>query len=165
MKDQQGKAWASPEEQAGGQGRQLIVQKIPKHRFIIWTACSLLNERRKPCSVITGMAAQQPPEPLLNEYRTRCSTGGRFSNMRIIEHKWFEFGKDENGNDLPKTVISHEYSSGLKPGEEPYYPEKKEKTASYILNTRIRLNKRRIWSSASDVVSRKYYDIRSSLRL
>jgi len=24
---------------------------------------------------------------------------------RIIEHKWFEFGKDENGNDLPKTII------------------------------------------------------------
>lgn len=22
---------------------------------------------------------------------------------RIIEHKWFEFGKDENGNDIPKT--------------------------------------------------------------
>ena len=22
---------------------------------------------------------------------------------RIIEHKWFEFGKDEDGNDLPKT--------------------------------------------------------------
>ena len=22
---------------------------------------------------------------------------------RIIEHKWFEFGKDENGNELPKT--------------------------------------------------------------
>ena len=30
---------------------------------------------------------------------------------RIIEHKWFEFGKDENGNDLPKTVISREYSA------------------------------------------------------
>ena len=30
---------------------------------------------------------------------------------RIIEHKWFEFGKDVNGNDLPKTVISKEYSS------------------------------------------------------
>ena len=27
---------------------------------------------------------------------------------RIIEHKWFEFGKDEAGNDLPKTVISRE---------------------------------------------------------
>ena len=25
---------------------------------------------------------------------------------RIIEHKWFEFGKDKNGNDLTKTVIS-----------------------------------------------------------
>ena len=30
---------------------------------------------------------------------------------RIIEHKWFEFGKDEEGNDLPKTIISKEYSS------------------------------------------------------
>ena len=29
---------------------------------------------------------------------------------RIIEHKWFEFGKDAEGNDLPKTVISREYS-------------------------------------------------------
>ncbi|MCR5090369.1 MAG: UDP-galactopyranose mutase, partial [Oscillospiraceae bacterium] len=25
---------------------------------------------------------------------------------RIIEHKWFTFGRDEDGNDLPKTVIS-----------------------------------------------------------
>lgn len=41
---------------------------------------------------------------------------------RIIEHKWFEFGKDEQGNDLPKTVISREYSSEWKPGDEPYYP-------------------------------------------
>ena len=41
---------------------------------------------------------------------------------RIIEHKWFEFGKDEEGNVLPKTVISKEYSSEWKPGDEPYYP-------------------------------------------
>lgn len=34
---------------------------------------------------------------------------------RIIEHKWFEFGKDENGIDLPKTVISKEYSSNGNP--------------------------------------------------
>lgn len=46
---------------------------------------------------------------------------------RIIEHKWFEFGKDENGNDLPKTVISWEYSSEWKPGDEPYYPVNDEK--------------------------------------
>lgn len=46
---------------------------------------------------------------------------------RIIEHKWFEFGKDENGVELPKTVISREYSSEWKPGDEPYYPINDEK--------------------------------------
>ena len=49
---------------------------------------------------------------------------------RIIEHKWFEFGKDEQGNDLPKTVISREYSSEWKPGDEPYYPVNDEKNSS-----------------------------------
>lgn len=46
---------------------------------------------------------------------------------RIIEHKWFEFGKDDEGNDIPKTVISREYSSEWKPGDEPYYPVNDEK--------------------------------------
>ena len=41
---------------------------------------------------------------------------------RIIEHKWFEFGLDEEGHELPKTVISREYSAEWKPGDEPYYP-------------------------------------------
>lgn len=41
---------------------------------------------------------------------------------RIIEHKWFQFGKDDDGNDLAKTVISREYSSEWKLGDEPYYP-------------------------------------------
>lgn len=49
---------------------------------------------------------------------------------RIIEHKWFEFGKDENGKDLPKTVISREYSSEWKPGDEPYYPVNDEKNST-----------------------------------
>ena len=49
---------------------------------------------------------------------------------RIIEHKWFEFGKDEHGNDLPKTVISREYASEWKPGEEPYYPVNDEKNSA-----------------------------------
>ena len=49
---------------------------------------------------------------------------------RIIEHKWFEFGKDENGNDLPKTVISREYSSEWKPGDEPYYPVNNERNVA-----------------------------------
>ncbi len=49
---------------------------------------------------------------------------------RIIEHKWFEFGKDENGNDIPKTVISREYSSEWNVGDEPYYPVNDEKNSA-----------------------------------
>jgi UDP-galactopyranose mutase len=41
---------------------------------------------------------------------------------RIIEHKWFEFGKDEAGEMLPDTVITREYPADWKPGDEPYYP-------------------------------------------
>lgn len=40
---------------------------------------------------------------------------------RIIEHKHFEFGRQD------KTVISREYSSEWKPGDEPYYPVNDEK--------------------------------------
>ena len=40
---------------------------------------------------------------------------------RIIEHKHFEFGTQ------PKTVISREYSSEWKLGDEPYYPVNDEK--------------------------------------
>ena len=46
---------------------------------------------------------------------------------RIIEHKHFEFGRDEDGNELPDTVISREYSSAWKPGDEPYYPVNDER--------------------------------------
>lgn len=49
---------------------------------------------------------------------------------RIIEHKWFEFGKDEDGKDLPKTVISREFSSEWKVGDEPYYPVNDDKNSS-----------------------------------
>ena len=43
---------------------------------------------------------------------------------RIIEHKHFEFGKQE------KTVISREYSSEWKPGVDPYYPINDEKNGA-----------------------------------
>ena len=49
---------------------------------------------------------------------------------RIIEHKWFEFGKDDEGNEIPKTVISREYSSEWKFGDEPYYPVNDEKNST-----------------------------------
>lgn len=53
--------------------------------------------------------------------------GERKLRPRIIEYKWFEFGKNEEGNDLPKTIISKEYSSEWKLGDEPYYPVNDEK--------------------------------------
>lgn len=43
---------------------------------------------------------------------------------RIIEHKFFEFGEQ------PKTVISREYSSEWKLGDEPYYPVNDEKNVA-----------------------------------
>ena len=49
---------------------------------------------------------------------------------RIIEHKWFEFGRDESGSELPKTVISREFSSEWKPGDEPYYPVNDERNGA-----------------------------------
>ena len=49
---------------------------------------------------------------------------------RIIEHKWFEFGLDDEGNEIPKTVISREYSSEWKRGDEPYYPVNDDKNIS-----------------------------------
>ena len=49
---------------------------------------------------------------------------------RIIEHKWFTFGKDEEGRDLPQTIISREYSSEWHPGDEPYYPVNDDKNSA-----------------------------------
>ena len=49
---------------------------------------------------------------------------------RIIEHKHFEFMKDEQGNILPDTVITREYPADWQPGDEPYYPMNNEKNNS-----------------------------------
>ncbi len=46
---------------------------------------------------------------------------------RIIEHKWFNFGKDENGNDIKNTIISKEYPVEWRAGMEPYYPVNTDK--------------------------------------
>jgi UDP-galactopyranose mutase len=78
---------------------------------------------------------------------------------RIIEHKWFEFGKDENGNDLPKTIISREYSSEWKLGDEPYYPVNDEK------NGKLYQEYRKLAEADSKVIfggrlgEYKYYDM------
>ena len=78
---------------------------------------------------------------------------------RIIEHKWFEFGKDEQGNDLPKTVISHEYSSEWKPGDEPYYPVNDEKNAKLYAAYRQLADKESKVIFGGRLGEYKYYDM------
>ena len=52
---------------------------------------------------------------------------------RIIEHKWFEFGLDKNSKEISKTIISKEYSSEWKKGNEPYYPVNDDKNSKLYL--------------------------------
>lgn len=88
---------------------------------------------------------------------------------RIIEHKWFEFGKDEAGNDLPKTVISKEYSSEWKPGDEPYYPVNDEKNNKIYQEYKKMSEKEEKVIFGGRLGEYKYYDmdvtIRSALNL
>ena len=78
---------------------------------------------------------------------------------RIIEHKWFEFGKDENGNDLPKTVISREYSSEWKPGDEPYYPVNDEKNGALYKEYRALAEQEEKVIFGGRLGEYKYYDM------
>ena len=78
---------------------------------------------------------------------------------RIIEHKWFEFGKDAQGQDLPKTVISREYSSEWKPGDEPYYPVNNEKNAALYTRYKERAEKESQVIFGGRLGEYKYYDM------
>lgn len=78
---------------------------------------------------------------------------------RIIEHKWFEFGKDENGNDLPKTIISKEYSSEWKLGDEPYYPVNDEKNSSLYQKYKELASKEERVIFGGRLGEYKYYDM------
>lgn len=78
---------------------------------------------------------------------------------RIIEHKWFEFGKDENGNELPKTVISREYSSEWKPGDEPYYPVNDERNNKLYEKYRQLADKEKNVIFGGRLGEYKYYDM------
>lgn len=83
---------------------------------------------------------------------------------RIIEHKWFEFGKDENGNDIQKTVISREYSSEWKPGDEPYYPVNDEKNSELYRKYRDLADKEANVVFGGRLGEYKYYDMDKVIR-
>ncbi len=78
---------------------------------------------------------------------------------RIIEHKWFEFGRDEDGNELPKTVISREYSSEWKQGDEPYYPVNDEKNGALYKQYRELADREEKVYFGGRLGEYKYYDM------
>jgi len=78
---------------------------------------------------------------------------------RVIEHKWFEFGKDDNGNDIPKTVISREYSSEWKTGDEPYYPVNDERNNELYLKYKSLAEKEQKVIFGGRLGEYKYYDM------
>ena len=78
---------------------------------------------------------------------------------RIIEHKHFEFMKDENGGLLPDTVITREYPADWKPGDEPYYPLNDEKNnALYEQYAELARKENRV-VFAGRLGAYKYYDM------
>lgn len=78
---------------------------------------------------------------------------------RIIEHKWFQFGRDDAGRELPKTVISREYSSEWKPGDEPYYPVNDEKNGALYAQYRALAGKETKVIFGGRLGEYKYYDM------
>ncbi len=78
---------------------------------------------------------------------------------RIIEHKWFEFGRDENGNELPKTAISKEFSSEWKPGDEPYYPVNDDKNSALYEKYRALAEKETKVIFGGRLGEYRYYDM------
>lgn len=88
---------------------------------------------------------------------------------RIIEHKWFNFGKDKFGNDLKKTVISREFSLEWNVGQIPYYPINDDKNNQLYNEYKKLANKQKNIIFCGRLGEYKYYDmdttIESALRL
>ena len=72
---------------------------------------------------------------------------------RIIEHKHFEFGTQ------PKTVISREYSSEWKVGDEPYYPVNDEKNKSLYDRYKALAEKEEHVTFGGRLGEYRYYDM------
>lgn len=77
---------------------------------------------------------------------------------RIIEHKHFEFGTQ------PKTVISREYSSAWKLGDEPYYPVNDEKNGALYLKYKALADEYENVAFGGRLGQYKYYDMHNVIR-
>lgn len=68
-------------------------------------------------------------------------------------------GKDETGHELPKTIISREYSSEWKLGDEPYYPVNDEKNEKLYEQYKKMADKEENVIFGSRLGEYKYYDM------
>ncbi len=78
---------------------------------------------------------------------------------RIIEHKWFEFGQDSEGKELSKTVISREFSTEWKLGDEPYYPVNDKKNSELYEKYRMLAKNEKNMIFGGRLGEYKYYDM------
>ena len=72
---------------------------------------------------------------------------------RIIEHKYFEYGQQE------KTVITREYPSEWKEGDEPYYPVNNERNNKLYLKYKELADKEEKIIFGGRLGEYKYYDM------
>ena len=78
---------------------------------------------------------------------------------RIIEHKWFTFGKDREGKEIPTTIISKEYSAEWKKGDEPYYPVNDERNQALYEQYQALSKKEEKLLFGGRLGEYKYYDM------
>ena len=78
---------------------------------------------------------------------------------RIIEHKWFEFGKNKDQEEIPTTVISREYSKEWEEGDEPYYPVNDDKNNNLYLSYKELAEKEENVVFGGRLGEYKYYDM------
>ena len=80
---------------------------------------------------------------------------------RIIEHKWFEFGLDADGREIPYTVISREYPREWK--REPYYPVNDEKNGARYAQYRALADGKKNVIFGGRLGEYRYYDMDQAL--
>ena len=78
---------------------------------------------------------------------------------RIIEHKWFEFGKNKDQEEIPTTVISREYSKEWEEGDEPCYPVNDDKNNKLYLSYKELAEKEENVVFGGRLGEYKYYDM------
>ncbi len=78
---------------------------------------------------------------------------------RIIEHKWFQFGRNDKGEAIPHTIITKEYSRTWKPGDEPYYPVNDDRNTELYARYKELARREKKIHFGGRLAEYKYYDM------